>query len=141
MTQGTNETEVQDPPEEVIETTKQRALVKLKAILDNDNITRGEMFDQMVEIVQILDKNTADIQVQRMYRFESDRPLKAFSDIIINDALLIKGIKVLEGKQGLFVSMPQEQAKDKKWYDSVRCLTQEIRDQITEVVLSVYNEG
>jgi len=81
-----------------------------------------------------------DIQVQRMYRFESDRPLKAFADIIIEDSLLIKGIKVLESSKGLFVTMPQEQAKDKKWYDSVRCLTQEIREQITEVVLAVYKE-
>jgi stage V sporulation protein G len=82
-----------------------------------------------------------DVQVQRMYRFETDRPLQAFADIIVNDAFLIKGIKVLDGKNGLFVSMPQEQAKDKKWYDSVRCLTQEVREQITEVCLSVYNEA
>jgi len=88
-----------------------------------------------------METNTFEIQVQRMYRFESDRPLKAFADIIVNDALLIKGIKVLEGKNGLFVSMPQEQAKDKKWYDSVRCLTQDVREQITEVVLAVYKEG
>ena len=90
---------------------------------------------------KIMETNTFELQVQRMYRFESDRPLKAFADIIVNDALLIKGIKVLEGKNGLFVSMPQEQAKDKKWYDSVRCLTQDVREQITEVVLSVYKEG
>lgn len=88
-----------------------------------------------------METNTLEIQVQRMYRFESDRPLKAFADIIVNDALLVKGIKVLEGKNGLFVSMPQEQAKDKKWYDSVRCLTQDVREQITEVVLSAYKEG
>ena len=88
-----------------------------------------------------METKTFEIQVQRMYRFESDRPLKAFADIIVNDALLIKGIKVLEGKNGLFVSMPQEQAKDKKWYDSVRCLTQDVREQITEVVLAVYKEG
>lgn len=87
-----------------------------------------------------METNTLEIQVQRMYRFESDRPLKAFADIIVNDAILIKGIKVLEGKNGLFVSMPQEQAKDKKWYDSVRCLTQETRDQITQVVLAAYRE-
>lgn len=88
-----------------------------------------------------METNTLEIQVQRMYRFESDRPLKAFADIIVNDALLVKGIKVLEGKNGLFVSMPQEQAKDKKWYDSVRCLTKDVREQITEVVLSAYKEG
>jgi stage V sporulation protein G len=81
-----------------------------------------------------------DIQVQRMYRFGTHRPLKAFADIIIEDCILIKGVKVLEGKNGLFVSMPQEQAKDRKWYDTVRCLTQDVREQITEKVLEAYTE-
>lgn len=87
-----------------------------------------------------MDVGTMEIQVQRMYRFETDRPLKAFADIVINDALLIKGVRVMDGKKGLFVSMPREQAKDKKWYDTVRCLTQEIRDRISETVLSAYKE-
>ena len=87
-----------------------------------------------------MDVNKLDVQVQRMYRFETDRPLKAFADIIVNDALLIKGVRVMEGKEGLFVSMPREQAKDKKWYDTIRCLTEEVRDQITEEVLTCYNE-
>ena len=87
-----------------------------------------------------MEANTLEIQVQRMYRFDSDRPLKAFADIIVNDVLLIKGIRVLDGKKGLFVSMPQEQAKDKKWYESVRCLTQDVREQISEIVLAAYKE-
>ena len=87
-----------------------------------------------------METNVMNIQVQRMYRFETDRPLKAFVDIIVNDVLLIKGVRVMDGKKGLFVSMPREQAKDQKWYDTIRCLTQEIRDQITEVVLAAYNE-
>ena len=84
--------------------------------------------------------STLEIVVQRMYRFETDRPLKAFVDIVINDVLLVKGVRVMDGKQGLFVSMPREQAKDQKWYDTIRCLTQEVRDQITEVVLEAYRE-
>ena len=86
------------------------------------------------------DANDLNVQVQRMYRFETDRPLKAFVDIVVNDCLLIKGVRVMDGKKGLFVSMPREQAKDQKWYDTIRCLTQEIRDQVTEVVLSAYKE-
>ena len=82
-----------------------------------------------------------DIAVNRIYRFESDRPLKAFVDLTIEDALLIKRVRVLEGKKGLFVQITKEQAKDNKWYDSVRCLTQEMRDKITEVVLCAYKEN
>ncbi len=139
----TQETEVQDPPEETIETGKSKVIDLIEDIVA-ENVDKDQVLismERLDEMVKILKETGAEIQVQRMYRFESDRPLKAFADIIINDALLIKGIKVLEGKNGLFVSMPQEQAKDRKWYDSVRCLTQEIRDQITEIVLSVYKEG
>ncbi|OGX36553.1 MAG: hypothetical protein A3C36_06020 [Omnitrophica WOR_2 bacterium RIFCSPHIGHO2_02_FULL_52_10] len=93
-----------------------------------------------MERIMIMETNTLAIQVQRLYRFDTDRPLKAFADIIVNDALLIKGIRLLEGKKGLFVSMPQEQAKDKKWYESVRCLTQDVREQISEAVLAAYKE-
>ena len=80
------------------------------------------------------------IEVKRMYRFESDRPLKAFADVIINGAILIKGIKVLQGKEDLFISMPSEQAKDQKWYESVQCLTQECKEALTTAVLKTYNE-
>lgn len=79
-----------------------------------------------------------DIKVYKLYRLEGDRPLKAFVDIALNDAVLIKGIKVIMGKEGLFVSMPQEQGKDNKWYESVRCLKKDIREQISEVVLNAY---
>lgn len=81
-----------------------------------------------------------DIQVQRMYRFETDRPLKAFADIAVNNALLIKGVRIMDGKKGLFVAMPREQAGDNKWYDTIRCLTIEAREQITKVCLDAYNE-
>ena len=80
-------------------------------------------------------------QVQRMYKFETDRPLKAFADIIINDSLLIKGVRVMLGKKGLFVSMPREQSKDAKWYDTIRCLTTEARDEIESAVLAAFEEG
>ena len=84
--------------------------------------------------------NPLNVQVQRMYRFETDRPLKAFVDIIVEDCLLIKGVRIMDGKQGLFVSMPREQASDKKWYDTIRCLTPEVRDQIQDVVIACYKE-
>lgn len=82
-----------------------------------------------------------EMAVHRMYRFDTDRPLKAFVDVTIDDVLLIKGIRVMDGKKGLFVSMPREQSKDQKWYDTIRCLTIAIRDQITEVVLEAYTDG
>lgn len=85
---------------------------------------------------------TGEIQitVKRIHKFETDRALKAFADIVINNAVLIKGIKVLKGDDGLFVAMPQEQGKDNKWYESVRCLSREIKKELEAQVLLAYGQ-
>jgi len=79
-----------------------------------------------------------DMTVKRMNKLHGEGTLKAFCDVAIADAVLIKGIKVVEGKNGLFVSMPREQGKDGNWYDTVVPLTKEIRQQVSTVVLDAY---
>ena len=80
-----------------------------------------------------------EIKVNRVHKIENNKFLKAFADIVVNDAILIKGLKIVEKNNALFVSMPAEQAKDKKWYDNVRCLKEEVKEQITERVLEAYH--
>ena len=79
-----------------------------------------------------------EVKVQRIMRLQNGSMLKAFADITINDSLLIKGLRVVEGKHGPFVSMPQMQGADKKWYDVVRCLRDEVKEQISDTVLYAY---
>ena len=79
-----------------------------------------------------------EIKVKRIHKIENSDFLKAFADIIVNDAILIKGLKVFERRSGLTVAMPSELAKDNKWYDSVRCLNDSIKSQINEIVLEAY---
>ena len=85
----------------------------------------------------------SDIQlkVDRIHKLSDNGPMKAFVDLSINDVLVIKGLRVVQGQKGLFVSMPQEQGKDKRWYDTIRCLNSEIRDRINEKVLTAYREA
>ena len=79
-----------------------------------------------------------DIKVLKIHRLASDSRIKAFADIGINDALLIKGIRVVQGKKGLFVSMPVEQSKNERWYERVRCLNQNVRELIADKILAAY---
>ena len=79
-----------------------------------------------------------EISVKRLNKFGGEGTAKAFCDVAIADSFLIKGIKVIEGKKGLFVSMPREQGKDGQWYDTVIPLTKEARQHISEVVLQSY---
>lgn len=83
-------------------------------------------------------KENIDIKVLKIHRLAADSRIKAFVDIGINDALLIKGIRLVQGKKGLFVSMPVEQGVNEKWYERVRCLSQDIRELIAQKVLAAY---
>ncbi|MBU2541715.1 MAG: SpoVG family protein [Candidatus Omnitrophica bacterium] len=79
------------------------------------------------------------IQVARLCRFDSDSSLKAFVDVSINGQVLVKGIRVVMGKKGLFTSMPREKSKDGKWYETVMLLNEEIKQELQEAVLEAFN--
>ena len=82
---------------------------------------------------------TIDIKVIKIHRLPQDSRIKAFVDLGINEALLIKGIRIVQGKKGLFISMPVEQGKNERWYEQVRCLNQDIRSLIAQKVLEAYS--
>ena len=45
---------------------------------------------------------------------------------------------MVDGKKGIFVSMPREQGKDGKWYQTIRPINPEIKQVIESVVLEAY---
>ncbi len=94
----------------------------------------------LTERKQIMATETIEIKVLKIHKINGNNRIKAFVDISINDALLIKALRVVEGKNGLFVSMPVEQGKDEKWYERVRCLNKDIREDIANTVLAAYSK-
>jgi len=79
------------------------------------------------------------IQISRIYRIDGDSKLKAFVDISLS-GIIVKGLRVIDGSNGLFVSMPRHQGKDGKWYNTVYPTTKEIQQQLNNAVLAAYNE-
>lgn len=84
---------------------------------------------------------TVELSVARMNKFEGEGTARAFCDLAVGELLLIKGIRVVQGKKGLFVSLPREQGKDGQWYGTVIPLSPEAHQQISEVVLAAYQSG
>jgi len=80
------------------------------------------------------------VEVLRLHRLSGDSTLKAFADVSFAGAFIVKGLKVVQGKNGLFVGMPREQGKDGKWYDTAHPLTKEFRQALSEVVLEAYED-
>jgi stage V sporulation protein G len=79
-------------------------------------------------------------KVEKMYKLPDAGSLCAFADVCVNDALVIKGVRVLKGKKGLFVSMPQEQGKDGKWYDQVVCKSAGVYEEFSDEVIRHYED-
>ncbi|MEI8011785.1 MAG: septation protein SpoVG family protein [Candidatus Omnitrophota bacterium] len=77
--------------------------------------------------------------VEKMYRLPDAGNLKAFADVCVNDTLVIRGIRLLDGKKGLFISMPQEQGKDNRWYDQVVCRSSAVYEDLSQKVVEYYH--
>ena len=78
------------------------------------------------------------IEVARLYRVDNISSVKAFADVIIGQ-VLVKGIRLVEGKNGLFAGMPKSQGKDGKWYDTVKILDDELKQELQDTLLEAYN--
>ena len=87
-----------------------------------------------------MNQGTLDIKIVRVHRLPQNGPLKAFVDMSVNDVLVIKGLRIVQGQKGTFVSMPQEQGKDKRWYNIIHCLSKEFQRDISDKVMSAYND-
>ncbi len=84
-----------------------------------------------------MDENA--IQVSRIYKVDGDSKLKAFVDVSLG-GIVVKGLRIVDGNNGLFVSMPRHQGKDGKWYSTVYPTTKEIQKQLSDLVLAAYQE-
>ncbi|HPN73033.1 MAG TPA: septation protein SpoVG family protein [Candidatus Omnitrophota bacterium] len=78
------------------------------------------------------------IKVERMHKLSGDGSTRAFCDLLVMDTLVVKGLRVVQGKDGLFLSMPQQQGKDGKWYDTVMPVSKEIRKGLEKMVIGEY---
>ena len=64
----------------------------------------------------------------------------AFVDLALDDTLVIKGLTLVEGKEGLFLSFPSTKGKDGKYYNSVYSLDKEWVKHLQDACVKKYKE-
>lgn len=79
-----------------------------------------------------------ECRVQRVAAHETGGALKAFCDVAIGEGLVIRGLRVVEGREGLFVAMPRQLGKNGKWYDSVVLRNDALRRRVFQSVLDAF---
>jgi len=66
--------------------------------------------------------------------------VRAYAKIVLNDQLIICGIKVIKGRHDAFISFPQEYNKNQgKGYDICFPITAELRCYLSDQILSQYD--
>lgn len=73
----------------------------------------------------------------RAYPVSGDGPVLASLTFDINGCFAIRGAKLVQGKNGPFVSMPQRQAKD-GYQELVFPVTKEMREIVNNMAVSAY---
>lgn len=73
--------------------------------------------------------------------FESRSNTKAFIDLKLDDTLIVKGLTLVEGRKGLFVSYPSTKGKDGNYYNSVYSLDKEWREKLEDICIRKYKEA
>ena len=68
---------------------------------------------------------------------QNDR-LKAFATMTLNNSFVIRGLKVIQGTNGVFVAMPSRRRPDGQFQDIAHPINNETRRWMEEIVLAEY---
>lgn len=69
-----------------------------------------------------------------------EEKLKAFASIILDRCFVVTGIKIIEGGNGLFLSMPSKKRRDGTYKDIAHPLNAETRAMMETAILGKYRE-
>ena len=64
--------------------------------------------------------------------------VRAFFDFTTQDGFTIKGFKLIEGINGIFVSMPSQKGNDDEYYDTVWIDSKQLREELTTLAIAEY---
>ena len=73
----------------------------------------------------------------KVFPVNEDR-LKAYVSITIDNAFVVRDLKVIQGTSGLFVAMPSKKRKDGQFRDIAHPLNQETRNMIEDAVFNAF---
>lgn len=89
-----------------------------------------------------MDTTKLTVTIDHMVR--SEQKIKAYASVTLEDAFKIHGIRVIDGKDGLYVTMPQrsyEKDGDIRYADVFHPVTREARNVLTDTVLAAYKRA
>lgn len=80
--------------------------------------------------------NITDIRIKLITKPEDK--LKAIASFTIDNAFVVRNVKVIEGANGLFIAMPSKPSPDGVYRDIAHPINTETREQLNSAILDAY---
>jgi len=68
-----------------------------------------------------------------------EEKLKAFVSVVFDHCFMVNDIKIIQGREGMFISMPSRRKKNGDFKDVAHPLNNETRSRIAECILAEYS--
>lgn len=72
--------------------------------------------------------------------YDGDSKTKAFIELCLDKTLVIKGLTLVEGSKGLFLSFPSSKGKDGKYHNTIYSMDKKFTGQLEDACIKKYNE-
>jgi len=96
------------------------------------NIDRTSAHAKKVPRVEI-----TKVEIRPMH---NEGNLKAFCSVVFDDVFIVHSVKVIQGKEDLFVAMPSREVKNGEFRDTAHPIDNEFRLHLERTVLDKYKE-
>ena len=102
------------------------------------NLTENKSAERTQGGTSMAEHNTT-FEVSSMTQLENAGNVKALANVVINGEIAVNGVKVVEGKNGLFAAMPNKKIGG-EYVDIAHTTTTEAYNQLNDAVVSTYEQ-
>lgn len=81
----------------------------------------------------------SDVRIKKIDK--EDSKLRGVASVTIEDCFVVHDIKIIEGKEELFIAMPSRKNKEGEYRDIVHPINAETREYISKLLLEAYEKA
>jgi len=75
-----------------------------------------------------------------VHKRSDDTRMKGIASVLIDDCFAIRDIRIIEGKDGLFIAMPSRKNAEGEYHDIAHPINAETRKMFEDAIFEEYNK-
>lgn len=81
-----------------------------------------------------------EITSVNVHKKNDDTRMKGIASVLIDDCFAIRDIRIIEGKDGLFIAMPSRKNSEGVYHDIAHPINAETRKMFEDAIFEEYNK-